>query len=65
MRNDAVHASSVTNAQEYEQHNQLAREVEVFLRKNIVQGIKLGEETQGSAETWRMSFSLSYVASVH
>jgi hypothetical protein len=57
MRNDAIQASSVTDAKEYEHYNQLARDVEVFLRKNIVQGIKLAEETQDSTEKWRMSFS--------
>lgn len=56
MRNDAIQASSATSMEEYQQHNQLARDIEVFLRKNIVQGVKAAETAQGGTETWRMSF---------
>ncbi|EKM83041.1 hypothetical protein AGABI1DRAFT_111562, partial [Agaricus bisporus var. burnettii JB137-S8] len=57
MRNDAIQASSVTSVEEYQQHNQLARDIEVFLRKNIVQGIKVAETAQGSTETWRLKIT--------
>ncbi|KAF7777557.1 hypothetical protein Agabi119p4_3629 [Agaricus bisporus var. burnettii] len=57
MRNDAIQASSATSVEEYQQHNQLARDIEVFLRKNIVQGIKVAETAQGSTETWRLKIT--------
>ncbi|KAF7295061.1 C-CAP/cofactor C-like domain-containing protein [Mycena indigotica] len=49
MRQDALVASSVTDPAAYEQHNTLAREISVILRKNIVQASR----TQQS-DTWTL-----------
>lgn len=53
MRNDAINAQSVTNSEEYQQHVQLARDIAVFLRRNVVQGTKISDADQSSSETWR------------
>lgn len=57
MRDDAVRARSVTSPEEYQQHIQLANDIAVFLRRNIVQGVKMAEATQDGAETWRAYLS--------
>jgi hypothetical protein len=56
MRNDAVNARSVINPEEYQQHIQLAKDVAVFLRRNIVQGMRVAEGNQENDETWRTCF---------
>ncbi len=56
MRNDAVGARSITSSEEYQQHVQLAQDMAVFLRRNVVQGTKSSEADQGSGETWRACF---------
>lgn len=53
MRDDAINARSVTNPEEYRQHTQLACDVTVFLRRNVVQGTKISEADQSASETWR------------
>lgn len=53
MRDDAVKAQSVTNPEEYQQHVQLAKDIAVFLRRNIVQGVKVANASPDGSETWR------------
>jgi len=58
LRNDAVFAAEAAKDPEtYERHNQLGREVADFLRKNVVQAVKVSE--QGD-ETWS-KLSLAYI----
>lgn len=52
LRNDAVFAAEAAKDPEtYERHNHLGREVAEFLRKNVVQAVKVSE--QGD-ETWKI-----------
>jgi hypothetical protein len=58
LRNDAVFAAEAAKDPEtYERHNHLGREVADFLRKNVVQAVKVSE--QGD-ETWS-KLSLAYI----
>lgn len=53
MRNDAAQAQTLTNTEEYERHTQFANDVAEFLRKNVIQGVKVGEGNQGDHGIWR------------
>ena len=58
LRNDAVFAAEAAkDPGTYERHNHLGREVAEFLRKNVVQAVKVSE--QGD-ETWS-KLSLTYM----
>ncbi|KAF9452285.1 hypothetical protein P691DRAFT_697559 [Macrolepiota fuliginosa MF-IS2] len=54
MRDDALNARSLTNPEEYQQHIQLNKDIAVFLRRNIVQGVKVAETGQDGRETWHL-----------
>lgn len=58
LRNDAVLAAEAAKDPEtYERHNLLGREVADFLRKNVVQAVKVSEQGE---ETWS-KVSLPYI----
>ncbi|KAM6500882.1 RF-1 domain containing protein [Amanita muscaria] len=50
MRQDALAGREITEPGQYEQQVQLARDIAVILRKNIVQGVKEGSHS--GIETW-------------
>ena len=52
MRNDAVQAQTLTNTEEYERHTQFANDVAKFLRKNVIQGVKVAEGDQSGDGIW-------------
>lgn len=52
MRDDAAKAQVLTSTEEYERHTQFANDVAEFLRKNIIQGVKVAEGNQGDDGTW-------------
>jgi len=52
MRNDAVQAQTLTNTEEYERHTQFANDVAKFLRKNVIQGVKVTEGDQSGDGIW-------------
>jgi len=52
MRNDAVKAQATTNTEEYKRHTQFANDVAEFLRKNVIQGVKVAEGNQGDDGIW-------------
>ncbi|KAJ3568877.1 hypothetical protein NP233_g5428 [Leucocoprinus birnbaumii] len=54
MRADAIKAQAVTIPEEYQQHVQLAKDCATFLRRNIVQGVKVGDEGQEDGGTWHL-----------
>ncbi|KAL9714746.1 hypothetical protein Ac2012v2_001405 [Leucoagaricus gongylophorus] len=52
MRDDAAKAQMLTSTEEYERHTQFANDVAEFLRKNIIQGVKVAEGNRGDDGTW-------------
>lgn len=56
MRSDAHRAQAEVNSDAYSAQNQHATDVALFLRRNVVQGIKVGE--QADKETWSTGLSL-------
>ncbi|KAF8626261.1 hypothetical protein AX15_004936 [Amanita polypyramis BW_CC] len=56
MRQDAILSRSITNLKEYQQQEQLARDVADVLRKNVVQGVKVAEDPHSGFDTWRLHF---------
>jgi hypothetical protein len=50
MRQDALVGREITDPGQYEQQAQLARDIAVVLRKNVVQGVK--ESSHSGIETW-------------
>ncbi|KIL68583.1 hypothetical protein M378DRAFT_8634 [Amanita muscaria Koide BX008] len=53
MRQDALAGREITEPGQYEQQVQLARDIAVILRKNVVQGVKEGSHS--GIETWKLA----------
>ena len=49
MRNDALAARAITDPETYEQQNQLGMEIAIFLRRNVIQGVKVPNATNDGA----------------
>jgi hypothetical protein len=66
MRNDAVAARAITDPETYEQQNKLGLEIATFLRKNVVQGVKVSNAENGGKnyDTFSMSFSVLIVTTL-
>jgi len=57
MRNDAVTARAITDPGTYEQQNKLGLEIATFLRRNVIQGVKVPSTTNdgGNFDTFSES----------
>jgi len=57
MKADALAARAVTDPAAYEQHTQLARDIAVVLRRNVVQAVKVTDSVSTSKDDVRDKWS--------